>query len=501
MYQSLIETAAEHFGYQKGQVEKDYWISKVLKELVSVPEYQGKIFFKGGTSLSKAYHIIERFSEDLDLFVFTGNLTDSQEKQKQLNGNIYNHIKEQYNNHIKEELGLRGGNFNKIVIDYRPMFTNNKLKDSLEVEIKSCGLKDKRIMYYPSDVITVQSLIGEHLNLMDRQDVAEKYGLDGFEVNCLNPKKTICDKISRMTRISYSSKPIESFAKHIRDIYDLHKILQTEEGYKFIRSRDFLNGMYSVWVEDMKDRMARTHLPLSKTVIFCNPNRILNEKQIKTAYNTDLKGLMFEQDKMPTLKEIESSMIIYGQCLRQFDRYRDAKTGASRNRISDVEFSTKTNEDGKEKTMIRCRIDGILQDFKDSSFDDAQLVKDGLLYPDMAGFKWYCDTMGDPNLSYEKEPPKNLMDKDRLINIASRMTLFQVPAEALTPEENEAVKRHFDSFYSIGEKEQELNEIWAAAEKLPQTRTAARWLADAKDCFYQIAGLQKENDLKHGLKL
>lgn len=96
---------------------------------------------------------------------------------------------------------------------------------------------------------------------------------------------------------------------------------------------------------------------------------------------------------------------------------------------------------------------------------------------------------------------QNLMDKDRLINIASRMTVFQIPAEALTPEEKEAVKRHFDSFYSIGEKEQELNEIWKAAEKLPQTRTAARWLADAKDCFCQMAGLQKENDLKHGLKL
>jgi len=194
-------------------------------------------------------------------------------------------------------------------------------------------------------------------------------------------------------------------------------------------------------------------------------------------------------------------MIVYGQCLRQFDRYRDAKTEESRNRISDVEFSTKTNKDDKEKTMIRCRIDGILQDFKDSSYDDAQLVKDGLLSPDMAGFKWYCDTMDEPNLSYEKEPPRNLMDKEQLVEIASRMTLSQIPAEALTPEEKEAVKRHFSSFYSIVEKEQELNKIWAAAEKLTQTRTAARWLADAKDCFCQMAGLQEENDLSHGLKL
>jgi Nucleotidyl transferase AbiEii toxin, Type IV TA system len=48
-------------------VEKDYWVTQVLRVLQT--EYPGDFFFKGGTSLSKGYDIIERFSEDVDILV------------------------------------------------------------------------------------------------------------------------------------------------------------------------------------------------------------------------------------------------------------------------------------------------------------------------------------------------------------------------------------------------------------------------------------------------
>ena len=50
-------------------VEKDFWVCWVLKQLFSIDALSGRLLFKGGTSLSKVFHAINRFSEDIDLAV------------------------------------------------------------------------------------------------------------------------------------------------------------------------------------------------------------------------------------------------------------------------------------------------------------------------------------------------------------------------------------------------------------------------------------------------
>lgn len=59
-------------------IEKDLWVTAVLRALFELP-YADNISFKGGTSLSKCWNLIERFSEDVDIainreyFGFTGD--------------------------------------------------------------------------------------------------------------------------------------------------------------------------------------------------------------------------------------------------------------------------------------------------------------------------------------------------------------------------------------------------------------------------------------------
>jgi len=50
-------------------VEKDFWVCWVLMQLFSIEELSGRLLFKGGTSLSKIFHAINRFSEDIDLAI------------------------------------------------------------------------------------------------------------------------------------------------------------------------------------------------------------------------------------------------------------------------------------------------------------------------------------------------------------------------------------------------------------------------------------------------
>ena len=56
-------------GIRQDMIEKDFWVAWVLNRLFGDEEIAKVFLFKGGTSLSKAYHCIQRFSEDIDLLL------------------------------------------------------------------------------------------------------------------------------------------------------------------------------------------------------------------------------------------------------------------------------------------------------------------------------------------------------------------------------------------------------------------------------------------------
>ena len=66
--QVFAETAARK-GLPEAIIEKDFWVCWVLKQLFSIEALSGRLLFKGGTSLSKIFRAINRFSEDIDLAV------------------------------------------------------------------------------------------------------------------------------------------------------------------------------------------------------------------------------------------------------------------------------------------------------------------------------------------------------------------------------------------------------------------------------------------------
>lgn len=65
----LFSEAAVRLGMTPAVVEKDFWVTWVLDRLFAAPDLARLLMFKGGTSLSKAYGLIERFSEDIDLIL------------------------------------------------------------------------------------------------------------------------------------------------------------------------------------------------------------------------------------------------------------------------------------------------------------------------------------------------------------------------------------------------------------------------------------------------
>lgn len=62
---AYFDVAAAKLNIMPQLIEKDFWVCWILKVLFSLPEVGGHLTFKGGTSLSKCYNVIKRFSEDL----------------------------------------------------------------------------------------------------------------------------------------------------------------------------------------------------------------------------------------------------------------------------------------------------------------------------------------------------------------------------------------------------------------------------------------------------
>lgn len=86
--QELFAATAQKMGITPAAAEKDFWIVWVLAQLFSLPKWAKRLRFKGGTSLSKAYGVIERFSEDIDLILDWSGLSaqdplDSRSKTQQ----------------------------------------------------------------------------------------------------------------------------------------------------------------------------------------------------------------------------------------------------------------------------------------------------------------------------------------------------------------------------------------------------------------------------------
>lgn len=242
-----------------------------------------------------------------------------------MNKKLSKFIIEQNASIYREELSETGGNFRKLLFSYENVFKGVGLKENLEVEIKSCDLSDKKQMYYPADTRIIKAIITAFLENIERQDLIQEYELDGFKIQCINPRKTICDKISRLVKLSYNEDAVNLLAKHIRDIYDLCQLFHTSEYNQYLQSEEFLEAMYWVTVEDGLNKNSKSHLSLADAPIFKSAKEMMAKPEIMVAYTSDLKKLAFDKQKMPSIeKAISTVESIHGRLIK-FEIFRKNK--------------------------------------------------------------------------------------------------------------------------------------------------------------------------------
>lgn len=273
VFQQIILAASNDMHIPGAVIEKDYYVTVFLKKLVKgMPE----LLFKGGTSLSKCYKVINRFSEDIDITLETDNYT--QGKRQSAKKAIVK---------ICEELGLSILNlddtrskrdFNRYQIDYSAVFTTQGIKDYLYVETGFL------VMSFPGQTKPATSIIYDYLQKIGRSDIIDNYDLRPFDIRVLSMERTFIDKVFAICDYAYDGKIYE----HSRHLYDLHKMFP-------LLTLDDTFAKLVVAVRAL--RKIRSHCPSAADGVNISEKlrQIIKDETYKKDYEDVTEKLLFEK--------------------------------------------------------------------------------------------------------------------------------------------------------------------------------------------------------------
>jgi|LSQX01.1.fsa_nt_gb predicted nucleotidyltransferase component of viral defense system len=212
-FKELIEVVAEDIGLLPFQIEKDYYVSLVLKEISKSTNIS--IVFKGGTSLSKCYDVVDRFSEDVDLAVSFEEERLSRERRRKLKEVIKDVINELNFIFLNERQVESNKDYNKYEVGYEKMFSSSEtMADHIIVETL--------VVYkpYPCEKRDVSNYITNYLKQNNRLDLIEQYELEPFKMKIQTIERTFIDKVFAICDYHLLNK----YIRNSRHIYDLYKI-------------------------------------------------------------------------------------------------------------------------------------------------------------------------------------------------------------------------------------------------------------------------------------
>lgn len=216
-------------------IEKDWWVTQVLKALHTLP-YAEHIAFKGGTSLSKCWNLIARFSEDIDIALsreflgFGGELSKTQISDK-LRRAACSFVRGKMQYDVKEALlaqGIRQDVFSVdvvitpvttvdpevITVTYQSLYdVSPYIKNTVKLEISGRSMVD------PVEKKFINAAIDAHF---PNAPFAE----EPFEVNAVIPERTFLEKVFLLHEEFH--KDVVRVERMSRHVYDLAMMMDSE---------------------------------------------------------------------------------------------------------------------------------------------------------------------------------------------------------------------------------------------------------------------------------
>ncbi len=214
-------------------VEKDFWVCWTLKSLFALPSGNPTMTFKGGTSLSKAYGLIDRFSEDIDVvidphyFAERGfpdpeasdiSRTKREKRMGQLDAACTSYIGGQLKSTLQSQFAARLGTSegwslgvdpadpNTLLFRYPksdPGKIHSYLRDTVRIEL------GWRARMAPSELKVIAPYIAEMSGVLEEPQI---HG------SVLVPDRTFWEKVTALHAESFRAKPTQFFSRHYSDV-------------------------------------------------------------------------------------------------------------------------------------------------------------------------------------------------------------------------------------------------------------------------------------------
>ena len=284
-------------------IEKDYWICRSLA-LMAANDKDNRAIFKGGTSLTKAYGIGSRFSEDIDIAISEAwNLSGNQ--LKMLIKRTAKSMTEGLQEMDMPGFTSKGSHYHKAYYSYP------RAIDTLQVGAINAGQLLVEINSfanpYPFQKCRLQSFLTEFLQKTGNESLIEEYDMQPFEVNVLDRRRTLTEKLVSLIRCSLAGNYIPELTAKIRHFYDLYFLLNDAETQAYLKSDFFKSDFGNLFAQDQQ-RFDKPEGWQKKNIM--DSPLITDLHSVWTVlgniYAKELPDLAYKE--IPTIESIENSM-------------------------------------------------------------------------------------------------------------------------------------------------------------------------------------------------
>lgn len=236
-FSASVDAAAERLGFSAAIVEKDYWVTQALRILAR--DFPDDFIFKGGTSLSKGYGLIQRFSEDVDILII----------KRETKGATHALMK-QMARAVEEALGSSATVISSetgVHRDVRVRYpTARRKNEGIPADVRlEAGIRGG---LQPCERLLISCLLGDALEQAGVM-ITSFEDLQPFGVEVLHLGRTLMEKLG-LVHSKLGADPSEQEASaHARHYYDIYELLGDDRALAVLRDRSEFDSILASMTE------------------------------------------------------------------------------------------------------------------------------------------------------------------------------------------------------------------------------------------------------------
>jgi hypothetical protein len=298
----LFRETASRKQISNAVAEKDFWVCWVLAKLFDNPEIAPKILFKGGTSLSKVFGLIERFSEDIDLILDWREITNedpeaarSRTKQELFNNNLQtaaqNYISQRLLPKCQQLLSpvakanLDPNDPHSIIVRYPASFSDTYLRPEIRLEIGPLAI------WTPNERYGITPYCAEEFPAVFTRRTCN--------VQCIKAERTFWEKATILYHEAFRPAGSQQPERYSRHYYDLARLDKSAIKKIALSQLDLLRSVVASKNRFYPRAWARYDLAIPGSF------RLSQPEHIKTALERDYREMrVMIYGEQPSFKDL-----------------------------------------------------------------------------------------------------------------------------------------------------------------------------------------------------